>query len=184
MAPGDDERVRLVPPLGVKRDSGQVEEFQEVCEELLVGQTHADDVEIYKGPLALETVQRNGRSAQLCDHIDPGKIGPFRQRIRPGVEDLIQHRQPEVGHAQVVDIGKGQADAHGRGVPILDDAVVLPSRVAARLADGGEDSLQSVEVDHHLSPPALSRIPCGAADRRTRPGICPATFPARACRRR
>jgi hypothetical protein len=58
------------------------------------------------------------------------------------VDNVVKDHQPQVGHAQVVDVGKGQGDFEVDFGPILDDLVVFAAGVTAGFVDAGQNALQ------------------------------------------
>ena len=158
VAASDDERVPFVPLAGPQWESRQIKHLQQVGVELLVRQAEANDVKIGQGPLAFQAVKRDARLTHRRDHIHPRHVGSLGQHVRQCVEYVVEDRQPQVGHSQVIDIGEGQTDADGRGFPVLDNTVVLAADVAARLLHRGQDTLQPFQVNlHHTCPAASNR---------------------------
>ena len=74
---------------------------------------------------------------------DQGAIGALGQHIRALVEQLVQDRQPQVGHAQVVEIGEDQGDVGVDAVPVFDHLVELAAGIAAGFLHGGEDAFEA-----------------------------------------
>ncbi len=82
-----------------------------------------------------------GRS-QLGFHIGPGGIGALSQHIRALVEQLVQDRQSQVGHAQVVQVGEDQGDFRGDVVPVFDHLVDLAAGIASRFLHFKQGTLE------------------------------------------
>ena len=111
--------------------AGQVHQFQRVGVELLVGRADGQQVEGGDGAVALQRVERELRRLHLRDHVRRGEIGAFGQDAGLAIQDIVEKGQREVGHAQIVNVGEGQADVDVRRVPRLVDGVDLPADVSA-----------------------------------------------------
>ena len=104
-----------------QRQAGQIEHVEDVGVELLVGQAEADHVEVGQSMAGFEAIERHIGRAQFCLHVDPWRVDSLGQHVRPLVDQIVQDGKPQVAHAEVVDVGKGQRDPVGGRVPILDD---------------------------------------------------------------
>src|SRR5882724_108269 len=93
---------------------------------------------------------------ELALHVDPRRVGALGQRARVVVQDLVQHAEAQVAHADVVDVRKGQAHARIYRAPIFATRAVLRARVAGRLFD----ALQEIGVG------VLEELHGGLAERR------------------
>jgi hypothetical protein len=43
-------------------------------------------------------------------HVGPGAEDALGEQVAVFVDDVVEDHQPQVGHADVVDVGKGQGD--------------------------------------------------------------------------
>ena len=141
-AAGDDQGMASVPLGGPHRQACQVEHVQQVGKELLVGQAKADDVKVGQRPPALQAEQPQAGGPHGRLHVHPGGKDPLGQHPLGAVEPVVEDGQPMVGHAQIIDVGKGQRPADVVGVPVLDDAIPFAARVAGRLAHLRQDLFQ------------------------------------------
>ncbi len=62
---------------------------------------------------------------------------PFRQQISVFVDEVVKDHQTQVGHADVVDIGKGQGHFEINLIPIFDDLIVFAAGVTAGFVHAG-----------------------------------------------
>ena len=73
--------------------------------------------------------------SKLRFEIMPGGKRAFSQDIWLPIEDIIEDCQTQIWLADVVDVGKHQANVCADGVPILQDLIVLTTNVTPRLFD-------------------------------------------------
>jgi hypothetical protein len=136
-----DEGAGAVPLRGRQGNARQVEHVEDVGVGELVAEREADDVELFQGMTRLQTEEGESGGAHLRLHIRPGGIDTLRQEIRLGVEDIVEDGQPQVGHADVVDVGIGQGKAYRCGLPVLHDGVPLAAGIAGGPAHPGQDAI-------------------------------------------
>ncbi len=79
--------------------------------------------------------EREAGEAQRRLHIGPGGKDALGQHVRLSVEDVVQDRQAEVGHPQVIHVGEDQGGMQRRRLPVLDDLVELAAGVASGFLD-------------------------------------------------
>ena len=75
-------------------------------------------------------------------HVGPGAVNALGQQVAVLVDDVVHDHQPQVRHAEVVDVGEGQCHLKINVVPILDDLVVLAAGIPCRFGHAGENALQ------------------------------------------
>ena len=132
---GDHQGVIVTAVGAAERDAAQVEHGQDVRVRELELKREPDYVEVREGSPALERHQRQPPGGELGLKVDPRRVATLGQRARVVVEDLVEDAIAQVAHADVVDIGKGQADAGLHGAPVLAAAAVLTAGVAGGLLD-------------------------------------------------
>ena len=109
---------RLVRPVGrEERDAGQVERRQDVGVELLVGQGEAEHVELGQRVARLERVERQALALHRVEHVDPRRVRAFGEHVGLLIDDVVEDREAEVGHAEVVDVGEDERDLVRRSRP-------------------------------------------------------------------
>src|SRR5690606_24447028 len=135
MAAGDDQRVAGVTIFAAHGHPGQVQHVQHVGVELLVGQADAQHVEVANGVFGLQRGEGYAPLAHHLFHVGPRREDALGQQVAVRVDDVVERHQPQVGHADVVDVGEGQGNAEIDLVPILDYLVILAPSVATRFAD-------------------------------------------------
>ena len=60
------------------------------------------------------------------------------------VNDVVENHQPQVGHADIINIREGQGHPQIYLIPIFDDLVVFAPRVPAGLPHPGQYPFQSL----------------------------------------
>ncbi len=80
-----------------------------------------------------ERVQRDAVVAHQRFHVQPGRIGAFRQRILPLVDLVVQDLQADVRDADIINIGENKRNFCLDPVPVLDDAVEFTADIPAGL---------------------------------------------------
>ena len=93
----------------------------------------------------LQAEQRQAARSQLLLHVRPGREDALRQHVRLLIEDVVEDGEPEVRHADVVDVGVGEGQAQRRGVPVLDDGVPLAAGIAGGPCHFAQDG---IDVQH------------------------------------
>ncbi len=137
-----DERVGERPLGGGDRNAAQAQDGQDVAVVELVEQREAHGVEGVERKSALQGAERLPRSLQGGFEIGPGGVNPLGQHIRPAVGPLVEDLLPRVGHADLVDIGKGQGHPYADGSGVFADGVPLAAGIAGRLLDTAQRRLR------------------------------------------
>ncbi|OGD29491.1 MAG: hypothetical protein A2Y56_05330 [Candidatus Aminicenantes bacterium RBG_13_63_10] len=123
-----------------KRDSPEVEHGEDVAVVELVQQGETQDVEPVKRRFRLEGDQGPAAPPQGLFHVRPGSEDSLGGPVRHGVEPVIEDLLSQVGHADLVDVGKGQGQAKPDGVRALADLVPFAADVASGLLHSGEQT--------------------------------------------
>ncbi len=144
VAAGDDQRLFFRSFRAMQWNSGQIEQVEGIGIKRLVGQRDSQNIEFGNRVLALECVQRKVSLAHGRFHVGPGQVSAFGEYVRLLVEDVIENGQAQVGHAQIVDIRKGQGHACGDYGPLFHDLIQLTAGVAAGLLHRGQNVPQTV----------------------------------------
>src|SRR5262249_4596067 len=88
-----------------------------------------DDVEVTQWARVLERHERQPARAELLLHVDPRHIAALAECARIVVQDLVEDLEPEMAHADVVDVGECGTHARVRCVPVLVHGAVFPAEV-------------------------------------------------------
>ncbi len=142
-AAGDDEGMVLPARGGAEGDAAQVQHGEDVRVGQLVLEGEADEVEVAERRARLQRGERQAAADELGLEVRPGGVAPLRDDAGLRVEDAVEDLNAEVGHADLVDVRKGQRDAQAAGRAVLDDGVDFAAQVAAGLFDPGEEGLFS-----------------------------------------
>ena len=129
----DDERMMIAALSRPQRNAAQVQKRQAVGPRQLKLQRHADDIEVRQRPRRLQGVQRQLVATQLGLHIDPRRKRALAQDARVFVQQRVQDLGAQVGHADLVHIGKGQRQPQLDGVPVFANRLILAAQVARGL---------------------------------------------------
>ena len=159
MAARDHQRVTLVALFGAQGHPRQVQHVEHVGIKLLVGDADRQDVEILHGVLAFQPVKRQPLAAHHRFHIHPGRKDAVGENVRLVVEQPVEDHPAQIGHRQIVDIGKGHHHTQRDGVPVFAHAVVFPAHVARGLLHGKEHALQCPFDLLRCGKPCLQHCP-------------------------
>ncbi len=118
-------------------------DIERVGIECFVGQGNPDEIEFSQGMLALERVKRDTMQAHGSFHICPGGVGALSQRVGTLIHLVIQDRQPQIGHPQIINIREHQRQMSLHAIPILDNLVQLTAGIAARFLDSWQDAFEA-----------------------------------------
>ncbi len=140
VATGDDQRIAGVALGAADGHSGQVHHIEGVGEKLFVGQAKAKQVELADVSLVFQRVEGDALLAHDRFHVGPGGVNALCQEVAVLVDQVVEDHQPQVGHAEVVDVGEGEGDFVVNIGPVFADLVVFAAGVAARFGDAGEDA--------------------------------------------
>ncbi len=153
-AAADHERVRVGALLRLHRQARQVEHVQDVRVRALVAQREADDVELAHGVARLEAPERHALGAHRVFHVGPRREDALGQHALAAVDDVVEDAEPQVRHADVVEVGVGEDDADVAGVPVLDGRVPLAAGVARGLLHARKQRFKVPKSRHGMSPPS------------------------------
>ena len=137
MTTRNNQRVLLGAVRGEEGDARQVQQIQGVRVQGLIGQGEAHDVEGPHRVLGFQSVEGDTFPAHEGFHVRPGREGPFGQGVLSLVDDVVEHGQAQVGHAQVVNVGEHQGYFNVHGGPGLHHLVQFPAGVPGRTLDFG-----------------------------------------------
>ena len=136
----DNQGMMLAARGGAQGDARQVQRLKRVGVERFIWKRDSHQVEIRHRAAAFEREERHPLPPHRRLHIGPRQEHPLGERVRPRIDDLVQDGQPEVRHADVVDVREKQRDPDGGGIPILDRLVQLAAGVAAGLFHVRQDA--------------------------------------------
>ena len=88
---------------------------------------------------------RNPSSPHLLLHVRPHRVGALSQDPVTFIEHLVEDGHALIGLANLVRVGVHQDPADISVLPILDDAVVLPTHVLDGLVDSGQQRFNPTE---------------------------------------
>jgi hypothetical protein len=92
----------------------------------------SQDIKILEGETRFQRGEKAAAGPENLLHIAPGRVNPFRPRVRPGIQNLIEDLETRMGHPDLIRVGKGQSDLHIDTTKILADRVDFISYVAGR----------------------------------------------------
>ena len=138
-AAGDDQGGVLVPVGGAQGQPGQIQHVEHVGVGHLIAQGEADDVEIRDGISALQTVEGKAFPAHLLLHVSPGGEHPLAPHPGQLIHQPVENPHPQIGHADLIGIGKAHGDPRIYLLGVLHHCVVLSTGIPGRLLHPGED---------------------------------------------
>jgi hypothetical protein len=151
-APSPPPRIsgkRVGPVLRFDGDAAQIEHAEDIRVVDLMLERKADDVEFAEGAAGLEREKRDGVLAQHRVEIGPGREGALGRPARMPIDAFIQQVIAVIRHAEVVDVGKGQAAAHADRLVGLDGHVELAAQVTGGLFNAKQKRLDVFDPDSH-----------------------------------
>jgi hypothetical protein len=142
---GQDQRVRLAPALAPDRDPPQVQDGQKVGGPQLVLKGHPQDIELPQGTIPLQGAEGATGTPEGRLHVDPGRVDPLRVGIGKGLQKEVEDLEAQVGHAHLVNIGKGQAGPdQSRGIRLRGTSPPFPTHVAGGALHPGKKGPQGI----------------------------------------
>ena len=121
----DDEGIRLRALCRVERDAREVEHVEHVRVNHLVLQREAEEGEAADLCLRLERIERQLPLPHDGLHVRPRRIDTLGRDIRAAVEDFIEDREPQVAHADLIDVGEREGKGATHLVRVLADGIPL-----------------------------------------------------------
>ena len=154
---GDDERGVLVPVGRARGKSGQVQHIEHIGICHLIAQREADDVKVGDGVPTLQSIEGQPLPAHLLLHIPPG--GEHTLTPHPGqlIHQPIEDPHPQIGHANLIGIGKAHGDPRIHLFEVLHHCIVLSTGIPGRFLHPGEDRFHRPV---HSKPPLARFITC------------------------
>ena len=147
-APGNDQGRQTRPVLPPEGDSRQVQHIQNGGIGHLVAHGKANDVKVPDGVSGLQGVEGDAGGAHLLLHVPPGGEGPLAPDPGHVVQNPVQDAVAQVGHADLICIGKAEGKTEVHLPRVLPHLVVFSPHVPGRLLDPGQDALQSLVHGH------------------------------------
>ena len=141
--PGDYQRIGLLTLDSRKRHSAEVEHFQDVGRDKLESQAETKNVELPEGMSGFEAPQGNPRPPQFARQIGVGSEAALREQVRPVIHDLVQDPQPQVAHADLIQVGIAKAPLQGYFGPFLGHRVPLAAGISPGLANAAQQPLHA-----------------------------------------
>ena len=134
-SPSDHNGVFPGPVRGVQRDPGQIQDLQDIGITHLILDGDPQEVKVPDGILGLQGEKRDLLLTHNGVQIRPGGVHPLAPYVLPAVEHIIEDLDPQMRHADLINVGKthGKADVHL--VFIFHHRVHLSADVAGRLLD-------------------------------------------------
>ena len=143
--PAAEDQGILLPPLGGgQRNPGQVEHGEQVRVGQFVAEGKPQEVELGGGTPRFQGGQRESPPPEMFLHVPPGREDPLAERPRAVVQDLMQEEDPEVGHPDLVHVGKPEEDADPRILPGDAGRPDLAPAVAGGFPDGGRQKAHAL----------------------------------------
>ena len=132
---------QLPPVLTAQGQTGQVQHVEHIGIGHLIAQREAHYVKFRDGVSALQTVEQQPLPAQLLFHVPPGGEAALTPDVLPLIHHSVENAAAQVGHTDLIGVGKteGKADAHL--ALVFDNGVVLSAGIPGRLLYIGQDVL-------------------------------------------
>jgi hypothetical protein len=105
--PCNNERESLIPVLGEKRNTTQVEHIEDVGETKFILEGKTQYIKLMKRSRGFEGRKRTVLLSHDPLHINPRGEGSFAAHPFFSIEDMIKDLNPEMGHPYFINIGKG-----------------------------------------------------------------------------
>ena len=142
----DDDGVILRAVTGSERNARKVEHIQHIRVAHFVLERKGNEIKDIQRVAALERNQRQVMQLHLLLHIDPRVINPLAPDVGMLVQGAVQKPHAEVGHPDLVGIGKAERKPRLHAGFVLDDLPVFAARISARLRNRFEDrTVRSVD---------------------------------------
>ena len=122
---------------GIKRNTGQIQNGQDVGVIQLVKQAEPDDIKAIQGLAGFQGKQRQSRGPQAGLHVDSGCENPLGRNVRMGVENMIQNLHPEMGGADLIKVRKGQRNPQPDPFRVLYNLINFAPQIAAGFFNQG-----------------------------------------------
>ena len=142
MPPQMIKRVGVGALVGAHGEPREVEHVEDVRVRALVLSEKPMTSNSRQRVARLEAPERHAFGAHHRFHVRPGREDALGEHAVAAVDDVVEDAEAHVRHADVVEVGVGEGDAHVAGVPVLDDGVPLAAGVAGRLLDAGEQAIR------------------------------------------
>ena len=138
-ATADDDGILLAARIGAQRDTPQQQHAQCGGIAHLIAKGDAEDIKIGDGVPRFVRPEWNIQLAHLFLHIYPRAEYALTPDIGVGVQRAVQKAHAEIGHADLVGVGKGEGEARLDLGFVFEYGTVLTARVAPGLFNGFEN---------------------------------------------
>ena len=136
----EHQRIGIGARLRSQRQPAKIQDAEHARVVELVLKRKPDNVEFAERPGALERKERQAATAQLGLHVEPRRKHALAGNARGSAEQPVQNLRPEVGHANLVGVGKREADACPHRRRIDESLAVFAAGVARGLLHLGQKS--------------------------------------------
>ena len=139
----ENQRQKGAALFRVQWNTRQVQHIQHggICH--LIAKGKAEGVELPQRVPAFQGVERDGVFPHLALHVVPWGEHPLAPNVLHGVDRIVKDAHAEIGHADLVNVGKAQRHTQRDMLFVLDDLVIFPAGVARRLLYPRQDAFQS-----------------------------------------
>ena len=135
----NNQGILLAAILGAQRQLRKGKHIEHVCVTHFVLQGKADKIECREGIAALQSGQRQVMLAHFLLHIRPRGKNALAPNIGVLIEGTVKQTHTQIGHTDLVRIGKAEGKACLDLFFVFYDLTVLATRVSAGLGDRFED---------------------------------------------
>ena len=151
VAPGADQRIRVVPGSSPDGHTREIDAVQHVGVGELGREVEGDHVEPRSRTVGVQREQRQPLGPHQRFEVAPGRVGPLGGRVRAFVEDLVEDLQPLVRQAYLIGVRIGEQPRHDPGTVARDPHPVLGTDIAGRFGHLGQQRLKLTPQTAHCS---------------------------------
>ena len=127
------DMVQIMPVLTQNGDSAEGQHIEDIGIAQLILERKADKVKVGQRIAGFQRVERDITGAHLLLHIDPRCKYPLAPDIRLFIKKAVEDLDAEVGHSDLVGIGKAERKAHIDVTLVLDHLAQLSADITAGL---------------------------------------------------
>ena len=147
-AAGDHQRRQARAVRRVQGNAGQIQHIEDGGERHLVAHGKGHDIKIGNGITGFQRKQRHIRPPHLLLHVSPGGEDPFTPYAVHVVHDAVEDTHSQIGHPDLVGIGKAEGDTGIHLRLVLLHGVVFAAHIAGGLLHPWQDAFQSLIHGH------------------------------------
>ena len=152
----DDNMLQAVPILAENGDPAERKHIQNIGIAELILKRKADEIKMCKRIAGLERVKRDIVRAHDLLHVDPRGEHTLAPDIRTLVKQAVQDFDAQMGHADLIKVGKTKGKADIDVTLVLDNGAQLAADITAGLLHRQQILFQFFGI-HRLSPVLTKR---------------------------